>query len=137
MGSLASASGRRSTPAALSASDGVRYTDNTMSRDLALIFVADGKIGDFLWVELDGAESSVNPARLKGAFPELLQSVVSNDARLLVPRSKAERLRLSSLLDKADTVIVDSPSVLRIFTKDVGVHACILERARSYLPPAG
>jgi len=101
-------------------------------KDPRFIFVGDGKTDDLLWVEIDGDASSVNPARLKQLFPELVDAPEITSAEAACATTTAARQQVRSALDAASAVIADSPSVCRVYTLDAGMQARVLERAKAY-----
>ncbi len=102
--------------------------------DPRFIAVAEGKIKDLLWVEIDGDEESVNPSRLKELIPEIANAAELIGSEFACAATIDARNELRGTLRKTSTVIADSKSLCRIYMLDSGLQACVVERAKSFLP---
>jgi hypothetical protein len=105
-----------------------------MKKALNLIFVSEGESDGILWIELDGDEESLNPSRVIEIFPELASSSISNEGKFARPKLIEELSEIRMLMQGKVGLIVDTPTIFRIYTIDKVLHMEIFEKAKEYLP---
>ena len=102
--------------------------------DPHFICVADGRVDDLLWVEIDGDSESVSPTRLKELIPEIASAAELEGSDLARAATVEAKNQIRSALHATSAVIADSDSVCRVYTLDSGIQARVVERAKSFLP---
>jgi hypothetical protein len=101
-----------------------------IDNSLRLTWVADGKLGEHFWIEIDGDEESCDPQRLKQVIPELAGAAVSGDSRLT---SGARPATIAAALGDAPALIADTRWQLFIFTRDAALHTRLANELRDSL----